>query len=162
MIIFYRPGGIDSGDDTTPEQYDAGRLRASEIQIAERTADRAWAAIKYGVRDGDIGALRVVAWVLMKRTNPSLRFAEFDPFEGEVWARLDAKEVRGYAKEIVGRYGDNPDDLAEAMDELRDAAADREDAERAIADATAPKDQASAEQTPATELPEMSPASASE
>lgn len=142
MIIKYQPEGGDL------EELDAGRLRASEIQIAERTADRNWTAIKLGMKDGDIGALRVVAWVIKKRAQPALRFAEFDPWEGELRARLDADEVRSYAKGMVERYGANPDELAEAFDELRDAAADREDAEAAIADATAPKDPAPAEEPP--------------
>ncbi|MGW1609408.1 hypothetical protein ACWCQZ_08420 [Streptomyces sp. NPDC002285] len=142
MIIKYQPEGGDL------EEFDAGRLRASEIQIAERTADRPWVDIKLGMRDGEIGALRVVAWVIKRRSEPSLRFGDFDPFEGELRARLDAEEVRSYAKGMVERYGANPDELAEAFDELRDAAADREDAEAAIADATAPKDPAAAEEPP--------------
>lgn len=142
MIIKYQPEGGE------PEEFDAGRLRASEIQVAERTADRRWAEIKNGMTEGEIGALRVVAWVIRKRTHPALRFGDFDPFEGELRARLDAREVRAYAKGIVDKYGDNPDDLAEAFGELRDAAADREDAEVAIADATAPKDPAPAEEQP--------------
>ncbi|MFQ6200784.1 hypothetical protein, partial [Streptomyces sp. NPDC000405] len=54
----------------------------------------------------------------------------------------DAEEVRGYAEGIVAKYGANPEELAEAFDELRDVAADREACEQAIADATAPKDPA--------------------
>ncbi|MGW3024835.1 hypothetical protein [Streptomyces sp. NPDC001221] len=133
MIIQYTPEGASS------QRLDAGRLRASEIQIIERTADGHWSDIKAAMTQGDVNALRVVAWVVKKRTEPALRFADFDPFEDELRVLLDAKETRAYAERIFEKFGGNPEDLAEAFDELRDAAADREACEAAIADVTAPK-----------------------
>ncbi|WP_329292836.1 hypothetical protein [Streptomyces pseudovenezuelae] len=142
MIIVYEPEGCEQ------QTFDAGRgkLRASEIQIIERTADARWPDIKEGVKAGDIHALRVVVWAIRKRTEPTLRFADFDPFEGELRARLDAREVHAYAEAMFEQYRENPDDLAEAFDELRDVAFDREDVETAIADVTAPKDPAPAQE----------------
>lgn len=133
MIIVYTPEGGE------PQRFDAGRLRASEIQIIERTADAAWRDVRDGVQEGAIGAMRVVAYVIQKRTNPTLKLSEFDPFEGELVARLDAREVRDYAEQIFAKYGDEPEDLAEAFGELRDVAADAETCEEIIADVTAPK-----------------------
>lgn len=149
MIIEYTPEGGET------ERFDAARLRASEIQVVERTADRRWSEIREGMGEGDVTAMRTVAWVIKKRANQDLRYAQFDPFENELRIRLDASEVRGFAEEILKRYGDNPDDLAEAFNELRDAAADREACEAVIADVMAPKDPAPAEPGP-------SPASASD
>jgi hypothetical protein len=77
--------------------------------------------------------------VVKKRSNPSLRLAEFDPFDDEVRVRLDAKEIPQYAAELVRVYGDHPEKLADAFDELRSAAFDREACELAIKDATTPK-----------------------
>ncbi|MFF0080216.1 hypothetical protein ACFYR1_11020 [Streptomyces canus] len=150
MIIVYEPEGCE------PQSFDAGRgkLRASEIQIIERTADARWPDIKEGVKAGDIHALRVVVWAIRKRTEPALRFGDFDPFEGELRSRLDAREVKAYAEALFEEYHENPDDLAEAFNELRDVAFDREDVEKAIADVAAPKDPA-----PEPE-PEMLPAEA--
>ncbi|MGW1158425.1 hypothetical protein ACWD5Q_06530 [Streptomyces sp. NPDC002513] len=143
MIIEYTPEGASS------QRLDAGRLRASEIQIIERTADGQWPAIKAAMTEGDVNSLRVVAWAVKKRTEPALRFADFDPFEDELRGLLDAKETRAYAERIFEKYGSNPEDLASAFDELRDVAADREACEAAIADVTAPKDPApSAEPEP--------------
>lgn len=138
MIIVYEPEGSE------PQPFDAGRgkLRASEIQIIERTADARWPDIKEGVKAGDIHAMRVVVWAIRKRTEPGLRFGDFDPFEGELRSRLDAREVKAYAEALFDEYHENPDDLADAFNELRDVAFDREDAETAIADVTAPKDPA--------------------
>ncbi|MFK4100812.1 hypothetical protein ACI2L1_12195 [Streptomyces sp. NPDC019531] len=140
MIIIYEPEGSE------PQPFDAGRgkLRASEIQIIERTADARWPDIKEAAAEGSIHAMRVIVWAIRKRSEPTLRFADFDPFEGELRSRLDAREVRAYAEDILKEYGENPDDLAAAFDELRDAAYDREDTDAAIADVTAPKDPAPA------------------
>lgn len=140
MIIEYVPEGA------APQRLDAGRLRASEIQVIERTADARWSDIREAMKDGEIGALRTVAWVIKKRTEPALRFNDFDPFEGELRARLDGKEARAYAEALFAKFGSNPEQLAEAFDELRDAAADREACEQAIADVTAPKDPAPTEE----------------
>lgn len=149
MIIEYTPEGGET------ERFDASRLRASEIQVIERTADGRWAEIKEALREGDVTAVRTVAWAIKKRSNPSLRHGEFDPFEDELRVRLDARETRSYAERIFDKFGSDPEDLAKAFDELRDATADREACEAAIADVTAPKDQAPAE-------PSESPASPSD
>lgn len=151
MIIKYTPG--EGGE---PQYYDAGRLRASEIQVIERTADQRWSEVKAGMEEGDVNALRVAAFVVRKRSEPSLRFAEFDPFEDELRVLLDAKETRAYAEKLFEKYG-GTDDLAEAFDELREASFDREACERAIADVTAPKSPAVPEQEPAVEESPASP-----
>ncbi|MEI5036049.1 hypothetical protein RB201_35675 [Streptomyces sp. S1A(2023)] len=108
MIIVYSPEGGE------PERLDAGRLRASEIQIAERTADRPWESLKGGLVDGDVTSLRTLAWVIKKRADPSLRFSSFDPFEDELKVRLDARETHRYAGEMFARYGHDPVELAGA------------------------------------------------
>lgn len=133
MIIEYMPDGGE------PQRFDAGRLRASEIQAVERTADARWAEVREAMSEGDINAMRVVAWIIQRRTHAALRYGDFDPFEGELRVRLDAKETRAYAHGIFEKYGSNPEDLADAFDELRDVTADREACEQAIADVTAPK-----------------------
>lgn len=159
MIIVYAPEG---GEEQTFD-VGLGKFRASEIQIIERTADARWSDIKEAAVEGDIHALRVIVWAIRRRSEPKLRFHDFDPFEGELRARLDAREVRLYAENLFEKYGDNPDDLAEAFGELRDVAFDREAAETAIADVTAPKDPAPApepEQLPQEAEPELETASA--
>jgi hypothetical protein len=153
LIIEYTPEGGE------PQRFDAGRLRASEIQIIERTADEHWADIKKAMSAGDVNAMRTVAWAIKKRTEPTLRFAAFDPWDDELRVLLDAREVRAYADAFIEKYGAEPEQLADAFDELRDSAADREACEQIIADVTAPKDPAPPEPEP---LLEESPASPSD
>lgn len=140
MIIVYEP----EGSEKLPFDAGRGKLRASEIQIIERTADARWPDLKEGVANGDIHAMRVVVWAIRKRTEPGLRFGDFDPFEGELYSRLDAREVRDYAETLFETHQNDPDDLAEAFEQLLDVAFDREAANAAIADVTAPKDTAPA------------------
>lgn len=149
MIIEYTPEGAEQ------QRFDAGRLRASEIQIIERTADGRWGEIREAMSEGDINAMRTVAFVIKKRNEPSLRFGDFDPFEDELRVRLDARETCAYAQRIFEKYRADPDDLAEAFGELRVATADLEACEQAIAAVTAPKD-------PAPPQDEASPVSPTE
>jgi hypothetical protein len=142
VIIFYEPA------DGAVQRFEAGRgrLRASEIQIIERTAGEDWDTVKKAVSDGNLGAMRVVVWALLKRSQPALKFGEFDPFEGELYSRLDEREVRSFAEAFVEKFGAEPEELAEAFEELRESAADREVADRVIAEVTAPKDPAPEDQ----------------
>ncbi|MFJ6810659.1 hypothetical protein ACIQRK_32425 [Streptomyces anulatus] len=154
MIIIYSPEGGE------PERLDAGRLRASEIQIAERTADRPWDVLKGSLVDCDVTALRTLAWVIKKRADPSLRFSAFDPFEDELKVRLDARETHRYAAEMFARYGHDPVELAGAWEELREAADDPAIADAAIKEQTdGPKAEpgASGSVTPETSTSASSP-----
>ncbi|MFE7927784.1 hypothetical protein ACFU6S_03465 [Streptomyces sp. NPDC057456] len=153
MIIIYAPA---AGEE---QHFDAGpgKLRASEIQIIERTAEGRWPAIKEALSQGDINAMRTVAYVLKRRAEPTLRLGQFDPFEGELRVRLDKQETQAYAEQLFEKY-QGTEDLEAAFEELRDAAFDREWAESAIADVTAPKDPAPAEPLPEPEMvPEAAP-----
>jgi hypothetical protein len=133
VIIEYTPQGGDT------EVLDAGRMRASEVQIVERTADMKWTDIRNGLRSGDVTSVRTVAYVLKRRAEPTLRLADFDPFEDEIVVRLDAREVADLAVEMIAAFQDTPEDLAEAFDELREAAFDKDACEAAIKEAQAPK-----------------------
>lgn len=162
MIIQYTPA------EGEPQYFDAGRMRASEIQIVERTADGSWPVIKNAMSEGDIGAMRVVAWVIKKRSTPALRFADFDPWDDELRIRLDAQETRAWAEQLYAKYV-GTEDLADAFDELRDVSIDREACETAIADVAAPKEPAAPEPQPQPQPeprpqpePQASPASPSD
>lgn len=151
MLIEYTPEGGE------PQLFDAGRMRTSEVQIVERTADMSWREVLEGLRSGDVTAVRTVAFVIQKRGNPAMRLSDFDPFADELRVYLDAKEVREYAAEMLKELADNPEDLAQGWEELRDAAYDKDDVEAAIREAQTPKDPAPA---PTPELREASPTAA--
>ncbi|MFG2589048.1 hypothetical protein [Streptomyces sp. NPDC048438] len=156
MIIVYTPEG------ETPQYLNAGRLRTSEIQIIERTADRTWDALRDGLKGADVTAMRTVAWVIKKRSEPALRFGAFDPYEDELAVRLDDDEVRRFAEGLMKVYGDQPEQLADAWDELRDVAFNPETAEAAIEEQTAgPKETGEnpASSTPETSTSDSSPTS---
>ncbi len=110
MIIVYSPEG-------KPERhFDMSLIRTSEAQILERSADMKWAHIKLGVRQFDPTAMRGVAWILLKREQPTLRWDDFDPMVDELASRFDDKEVTGYVGEILAM----PEaERASQFDELR-------------------------------------------
>jgi hypothetical protein len=140
LIIIYTPA------DGEPERYDARTLRVSEASIVQRTVDLKWAEILQGLNDEDIDAMRGVVWVLKKRSNPSLRFGEFDPGVDEMVTRMDKREISDYIEGAFQVADANPEvsreDIAHALRAMPQAADDPEHAERLIAElAKPPKDQ---------------------
>jgi len=90
VIIVYTPA------DGEPEHYDASSLRVSEAAIVQRTIDMKWGDIQQGLERDDLDAMRGIIWVLKKRSQPSLRFGDFDPGVNEMTSRMDKKEVAAY------------------------------------------------------------------
>ncbi|MEU5716554.1 hypothetical protein AB0G71_12315 [Streptomyces sp. NPDC020403] len=126
MIIVYTPAGGE------PEQYDARTLLASEASIVARTVDMKWPAVKEGLPDEDLDAMRAVVWILKKRSAPTLRFGEFDPGVDELATRFDKDEVENWVNGAFNLMGTDPEVTAEAiahaLREVPDAAADPEHA----------------------------------
>lgn len=135
MIIIYTPTGGE------PEEYDASTLRVSEVSIVQRTIDMKWAEIKEGLGEEDLDAMRGVAWVIKKRSQPSLRFGDFDPGVTEMVTRFDKQEIRDLVEGTIEAAAADPevtrDQIAHALRKLPDAAHDPEYARRLIAERTA-------------------------
>jgi hypothetical protein len=88
VIVVYTPEGGE------PEQYDASSLRVSEAAIVQRTIDMKWQQVLSGLEEDDLDAMRGIVWVIKKRTQPALRFGEFDPGVTELTSRMDNKEIQ--------------------------------------------------------------------
>jgi hypothetical protein len=95
MIIVYTPSGGE------PEHYDASSLRVSEASIVQRTVDMKWQDILEGLERDDLDAMRGIVWVLKKRSQPSLRFGEFDPGITEMTTRMDNREISAWLDNIL-------------------------------------------------------------
>jgi hypothetical protein len=125
LIIVYTPA---SGE---PEYYDASSLRVSEASIVQRTIDMKWQEILKGLEEDDLDAMRGIVWVLKKRSDPSLRFGDFDPGVGEMTSRMDKREVETYVDNAF-RVAESDSDLTPQMmadillERLPDVAADPE------------------------------------
>jgi len=122
LIIVYTPAGGE------PEQYDARTLLASEASIVARTVDMKWPAVKEGLPDEDLDAMRAVVWILKKRHAPTLRFGDFDPGVDEMVTRFDKTEIENWVDGAFGLIGTDPEVAPEksghALREVPDAAAD--------------------------------------
>lgn len=90
MIIVYTPAGGE------PEHYDARTLLSSEASIVARTIDAKWPQVRAGLAEDDLDAMRAVVWVLRKRSNPTLRYGEFDPGVEELTTLYDKREIEDW------------------------------------------------------------------
>ncbi|MFE9309520.1 hypothetical protein ACIQCF_04490 [Streptomyces sp. NPDC088353] len=152
MIVVYTPEGGQ------PEHYDASSLRVSEAAIVQRTVDMKWQDIKEGLERDDLDAMRGIVWVIKKRSQPSLRFGEFDPGVDEMVSRMDRREVEAYVDTAFAATLDDSELTPEMvagilLERLPDVAADPEHA-RALIDARAASPKATADEMPGEPLPE--------
>jgi ribosomal protein L12E/L44/L45/RPP1/RPP2 len=149
LIVVYTPAGGQ------PEHYDASTLRVSEASIVQRTVDMKWAEVLEGLERDDLDAMRGIVWVIKKRSNPSLRFGDFDPGVNEMVTRMDRSEIERWVANIFDALTDQDDIDAFvklATERAVDAAADPEHA-RALIEARAKAPKADEDQAP--EQPEQ-------
>ncbi|MER5601521.1 hypothetical protein [Streptomyces sp. NPDC002265] len=155
MIVVYTPEGGE------PEHYDASTLKVSEASIVQRTVDMRWQEILEGLERDDLDAMRGVVWVIKKRSNPSLRFGEFDPGVTEMTSRMSNKEVERYveASFAAGDANDeiSREDVARILHgRIEDVAVDPEYAARLV-DRLAAEKGPKEEPQPEAEAPASSP-----
>lgn len=142
MIIVYAP------KDGEREHFDARSLRVSEASIVSRTLSRKWAEVQQGIQTDDIEVMRAMAWVIKKRSQPSMALDDFDPGIEELYTRLDRDEVVSYVQQALAVASLNPDATPEqirgTLADLPYIALDPEQAERVIEEmVTDPKDETS-------------------
>lgn len=111
MIIVYTPA------DGEREEFDARTLKVSEVGIVSRTIDRPLSRqqIHTGLSEEDLDVMRGIAWVIKKRTHPSLRFGDFDPGYEEMCTLLDRQEVEGWAEATAQVAWQQPDATPETV-----------------------------------------------
>ncbi|MFJ3811568.1 hypothetical protein ACIPWE_35040 [Streptomyces sp. NPDC090073] len=162
MIVVYTPAGGE------PEHYDASTLRVSEASIVQRTVDMKWQEIASGLERDDLDAMRGIIWVLKKRTQPSLRYGEFDPGVNEMTTVMDDREVDSYIDNAfrVTEAGDTTaEDVADLLQaNLPDISANPERtrariAERLAAPKAQPEDAPAPQETAPSGDPSPSPTS---
>ena len=131
MIIVHTPA------DGAVERFDVRSIRTSEASIITRmvAADLSWAQVKARAGDGDPDVMRTVAFVIKKRTAPSLRIDDFDPVADELQAKMDHKEIDLWAEIAAERLAtfDGPVEAARpALSVILDDADDTAYAEAVI------------------------------
>ncbi|MFD7978896.1 hypothetical protein [Streptomyces sp. NPDC059071] len=139
MLVVYTPA------EGPVEELDVRSVRTNEASIASRTADMTWKQIKERLAEDDPEAMRIVAWIIKKRSQPSLRLQDFDPLVEELSVRLSRDEVKEWATESFAAIDDGatPEQVLLVLRPIIDASVDPEYARELILQlATAPKDPA--------------------
>lgn len=95
MIVVFTPNGGE------PQHYDASSLKVSEASIVQRTVDMKWQEILGGLEQDDLEAMRAIVWVIRKRSEPSLRWGEFDPGVTELTSRMDNGEIERWIDNML-------------------------------------------------------------
>ncbi|MCP9209280.1 hypothetical protein [Streptomyces cucumeris] len=141
MIIVYVP------EDGEERRWDlkTARITAVEAEAVERATGLEWEQAKAKVLNGSMLATRAVAWVLLKRDQPTLRYVQFVPAANELGYDLDAEEMAAIREGIENNPDLDEDERAAALAQLDAAstATDEQPADGADADPeTVPKDPA--------------------
>jgi hypothetical protein len=150
VIIIYTPAGGVS------EQYDASTLRVSEASIVQRTVDMKWQDILEGLERDDLDAMRGIVWAIKKRSEPTLRFGDFDPGVTEMTSRMDKGEVERWVDNAFASADDEltPETVTRILlSRMPDVAADPEHA-RALIEAKGQDPKEAEAPEPDTEAPQ--------
>ncbi|MEU6344486.1 hypothetical protein ABZ883_26460 [Streptomyces sp. NPDC046977] len=121
MIFRFAPPGQD------PKVWDLATVRflSSEAEAVERATEKDWAWVNSHpalVVFASVVARRAVAWVLLKRETPNLRYSEFDPAIDDITVKLgqdDYERFLAEADENLASGRNTQEEYDEAMDELR-------------------------------------------
>ncbi|MFB7421582.1 hypothetical protein ACFC1L_44355 [Streptomyces sp. NPDC056210] len=147
MLIVYTPA-----DGAEAERFDVRSVRTSEASIVSRTVDMTWKQVRERLADDDPDAMRGVAWVIKKRSQPTLRYGDFDPMLSELSTRLDKQEIEEWVEAAISAAPDAglaPDEIEQALGFIVEQADDPDHARTTIRRlADAPKDPA-ADESPA-------------
>ncbi|MEV6803136.1 hypothetical protein [Streptomyces sp. NPDC051132] len=135
MIVSY------THDDGTVEQVSTDELSTVESAAIEKVTGLDWASVERALRVQDPTAMRAVLWTHRKRSNPPLRFSDFDvpAWKRRLRARLEREEIEDIVEELL-RDDDSEQARDEALHYLRKFAVDPADVDAVWADATGPKE----------------------
>ncbi len=122
MILRYAPPGVEA------QVWDLSAVRflSSEAETVERTTDSDWGYVNsvpaLVVRAAPT-ARRAIAWVLLKRADPTLRYAAFDPALDDITVKLgqgDYERLIAEADEKLAAGQCTQAEYDEAVAEVRD------------------------------------------
>lgn len=99
MILRYTPAG------GAPQRFDLSEVRflTSEAETLERTTGMDWDDLcgrRLLVVKKSPTARRAILWVLLKRNDPALRYAKFDPAVGEIDVKLGPDDIPELGAEL--------------------------------------------------------------
>ncbi|MFI8254077.1 hypothetical protein [Streptomyces filamentosus] len=162
MIIVHTP------EDGSPvERFDCRSIRTSEASVITSlvTDDLTWQQVKDRLHEDDPDVLRVIAYVIKKRSQPSLRINDFDPPVDALKTKLDRREIETWADlaaEKVATFDGPPEVMELSLSPILDAADDVDHAKAMLQKVLAGKSPAAPAAPPAPASPTTEESTSSE
>ena len=141
MIISYRQ------DDDTVETVSSEDLSAVESAAIESVTGKDWSDIDSALRAQDPTAMRAILWAFRKRSQPTLRFSEFDVprWRRRLKARLEYEEILDLV-EALRRDAADDEEFEGLLRHMRALAHRPDDVDKAVAETGPKADQTVGEQ----------------
>jgi hypothetical protein len=112
MLFTYRPEGADERAWT----YVPDKLMSSEAEAIEKVTGQDFTEFNTALLHGSVTARRALLWVLLKRTEPTLRHSQVDFPAGAVKLDFEAHELTEMREQINGSDRLSDGERAEALD----------------------------------------------
>lgn len=125
MHVTYAP---EDGDKREWD-FKGHRLLMSEAEALEKVTGISLAEFTPRIMQGSPVAKRGLLWVLRKREEPTLRYAQVDVPVGDITVEMDEEEKAGFAATIMRAPGLTDDERRAAIAELGLAPADEGEGE---------------------------------
>lgn len=110
MILVYTP---DTGDE---KRWDLAEVKVTfaEAKAAERAGNFTWRKLEQELTDGNVEALQAAVWVLRKRDEPTLRFADLESLPIDAIRTEYSADEKAFLKASVEADPDMTDSEKEA------------------------------------------------
>jgi hypothetical protein len=120
MYVTYKP----DGGDVQEWSFHPRKMPSNEAEAIERATDMTWAEFSAQVMKGSVRARRALLWILLRRTHPTLKFADVAFTMDELDMSMDSAELAAMRTEL--EKVDDDDVRALALRQIDDEIAEAE------------------------------------
>lgn len=124
MIVTYKP---DNGEHRRWDDFDPEDLLGAEVKAIEKALKTTLPQFTVQLQAGSYEARCAALWVLLKRENPQLRYAEVEPRPREITVEFNRAERAELRRKVAKMpIDDEQRDLIFAQLDIEDAEDDEE------------------------------------
>lgn len=122
MLFKYAPEGADPRQWT----YSPDKLMSSEAEAIEKVTHLTYQEFGMRLLSGSVTARRALLWVMLKRTEPTLRYSQVDFPAGAVELEYEAHELAKIREQVEKDATLADEDRMAALDQLDQMIGDAE------------------------------------